>query len=114
MPFAAAAAFLVLIAVATPGVVGALRRRRLRRASWSARALHRLERVGRKAGRVRAPAETPREYARVLAERLGDERLLGVGDTLDAGPVLGRRRARDGSSGRRRGANLALTVKGIL
>ena len=40
-----------------------VRRRRARRASWSASALHRLERVGRKAGRARAPAETPREYA---------------------------------------------------
>ncbi len=54
------------------------------RASWSAGALYRLERVGRKAGRSRVPAETPREYARVLAERLGDERLAAVGDTLDA------------------------------
>jgi hypothetical protein len=46
--------------------------------------LHRLERAGRKAGRARAPAETPREYARALAERLGDDRLAAVGDTLDA------------------------------
>jgi hypothetical protein len=33
---------------------------------------------------VRAPAETPREYAVALAERLGDDRLARVGDTLDA------------------------------
>jgi len=84
IPFAVAAAVLVIIAATMPDVVVALRRRRRRRASWSARALHRLERAGRKAGRARAPAETPREYARLLAEHLGDDRLLGVGDTLDA------------------------------
>ncbi len=40
--------------------------------------------TGRKAGRARAPSETPREYAHVLAERFGDERLDAVGATLDA------------------------------
>ncbi len=90
------------------------RRRRSRRASWSAAALHRLERAGRKAGRARAPAETPREYAHALAERLGDDR-LGRG-RRDPRPraVFGPRRARFGSRRSRRGANLALTVKGIL
>ncbi|MCU1465966.1 MAG: hypothetical protein JWM72_1894 [Actinomycetia bacterium] len=84
VPLAITIAFVILLAVAAPEIVAGLRRRRARRASWSARALHRLERAGRKAGRVRAPAETPREYAVALAERLGDDRLARVGDTLDA------------------------------
>jgi protein-glutamine gamma-glutamyltransferase len=84
VPLAVAGAILVLAVAATPEILAALRRRRFRRASWSAGALHRLERAGRKAGRARTPAETPREYARVLAERLGDERLATVGDVLDA------------------------------
>ncbi len=71
-------------AIATPEIIAYRRRRLARRASWSAAALHRLERVGRKAGRARAPAETPREYACALAERLGDDRLAAVGETLDA------------------------------
>jgi transglutaminase-like putative cysteine protease len=84
IPFALAAVALVVLAATMPEIVAAGRRRRLRRMSWSARALHRLERAGRKAGRARASAETPREYARLLAAHLGDDRLLGVGDTLDA------------------------------
>jgi hypothetical protein len=44
----------------------------------------RLERVGRRAGRARQPAETPREYAAVLATYLHDERIRGVGEALDA------------------------------
>ena len=80
---AIAAVMLALLAAATPHVVAAARRWRARRASWSAAALHRLERAGRKAGRARAPAETPREYACALAELLGDDRLAAVGDTLD-------------------------------
>jgi hypothetical protein len=81
---AIAVLLIALVVAAGPQVVGAVRRRRARRASWSAAALYRLERAGRKAGRARAPAETPREYARALAERLGDERLTAVGETLDA------------------------------
>jgi transglutaminase-like putative cysteine protease len=73
----------VLVTVSVSPFLSALRRRRSRRASWSAGALHRLERAGRKAGRARAPAETPREYARALAARLGDDRLDSVGATLD-------------------------------
>jgi protein-glutamine gamma-glutamyltransferase len=83
VPLAIAGAIVVLLAAASPEILAVMRRRRARRASWSAAALHRLERAGRKAGRARAPAETPREYARVLAERLGDDRLATVGDTLD-------------------------------
>jgi hypothetical protein len=75
---------LVLIATVAPKITAAARRRRARRASWSAGALHRLERVGRKAGRARSPSETPREYARALADKLGDDRLDAVGETLDA------------------------------
>jgi protein-glutamine gamma-glutamyltransferase len=73
----------VLIAVVAPEIAAARRRRRARKASWSAGALHRLERAGRKAGRARVPAETPREYALALAARIGDDRLAEVGDTLD-------------------------------
>jgi len=74
---------MILLAL-TPEITAASRRRRERRATWSAGAMHRLERAGRKAGRARAPAETPREYAHALAERIGDPRLEEVGDTLDA------------------------------
>jgi transglutaminase-like putative cysteine protease len=83
VPLAIAAVLFVLLATAIPEVVAAARRRRARRASWSASTLHRLERAGRKAGRARAPSETPRQYACALADRLGDERLTAVGDTLD-------------------------------
>jgi transglutaminase-like putative cysteine protease len=83
VPLAILAVLLVLIAAATPEIMATVRRRRARRASWSADALHRLERAGRKAGRARAPAETPRQYAHALAERLGDERVTEVGETLD-------------------------------
>jgi len=84
VPLAITIALLVLLAVATPEILAVRRRRRARRASWSASALYRLERAGRKAGRARGPAETPREYARALAEKFGDGRLTQVGDTLDA------------------------------
>jgi len=84
VPLAITAALVVLLALATPEFLAIRRRRRARRASWSASALHRLERAGRKAGRARAPSETPREYAAALAEMLGDDRLTMVGATLDA------------------------------
>jgi transglutaminase-like putative cysteine protease len=83
VPLAILAVLAAIIAASLPEVMAASRRRRARRASWSAQALHRLERAGRKAGRARAPSETPREYAEVLAERLGDGRLADVGATLD-------------------------------
>jgi hypothetical protein len=50
---------------------------------WSSRTLRRLERVGRKAGRAREPAETPREYAHALAGRLHAPDLERVGATID-------------------------------
>jgi transglutaminase-like putative cysteine protease len=81
--FGVIALLLVVAAVCAPGLVAALRRRRRRRASWSAQTLHRLERVGKRAGRARAPAETPREYATVLAQRLAQPALVAVGDTID-------------------------------
>jgi transglutaminase-like putative cysteine protease len=84
VPLAITAILIILVAAATPEIIAARRRRRARRASGSASALHRLERAGRKAGRARAPAETPREYAFALATKLDDERLRTVGETLDA------------------------------
>jgi transglutaminase-like putative cysteine protease len=83
VPLAILAGLIAIAVAVMPEVLAARRRRRARQASWSAQALHRLERVGRKAGRARAPSETPREYAEVLAERLGDGRLVDVGATLD-------------------------------
>jgi hypothetical protein len=83
VPLAIFAVLVTIMVASLPEVMAARRRRRARRASWSAQALHRLERAGRKAGRARARSETPREYARVLAERLGDARLVEVGATLD-------------------------------
>jgi transglutaminase-like putative cysteine protease len=78
------AAVIVLLAVAAPELRARWQRRQARkRANWAARSLARLERVGRKAGRSRYPAETPREYASVLARYLRDERIRGVGETLD-------------------------------
>ena len=84
VPLAVAGLLVALLVVVGPQVAAARRRRRARKASWSASAMHRLERAGRKAGRVRVPAETPREYAVALAQRMGDDRLVQVGDTLDA------------------------------
>jgi transglutaminase-like putative cysteine protease len=83
VPLSILAVLVVIIIAALPEVIAANRRRRARQASWSAQALHRLERAGRKAGRARARSETPREYAKALAERLGDARLVDVGVTLD-------------------------------
>jgi hypothetical protein len=83
--FGLLAAALVLLVIGAPGLIAALRGRAdRRRTSWSTRNLARLERIGRKAGRARAPAETPREYAAALAVHLGDARVARVGDTLDA------------------------------
>ena len=84
IPLAITAIVVMILLALTPEITAASRRRRERRATWSAGAMHRLERAGRKAGRARAPAETPREYAHALAERIGDPRLEEVGDTLDA------------------------------
>ncbi len=101
VPLGLAAVAVVLLVGFAPRLAGAARRRRARRASWAAQTLHRLERAGRKAGRARAPSETPREYARALGEQLGDDRLDTVGDALDvdafsvAGASAEQRRAAD-------------------
>jgi transglutaminase-like putative cysteine protease len=58
-------------------------RREQRDASWGSRALRDLERIGDHAGRPRAPAETPREYALALSDVFDDVRLEWVGDALD-------------------------------
>jgi transglutaminase-like putative cysteine protease len=76
---------LVAAATSAPALLARWRRRfGRRRAGWATRSLVRLERVGRRAGRARAPAETPREYGAALATYLGDDRVRAVGDTLDA------------------------------
>jgi transglutaminase-like putative cysteine protease len=80
---AAIGVLLVLAFVTLPSLVASSRRRRARRGAWSARTIDQLERIGRKAGRARAPAETPREYATVLARRLSAPDLETVGATLD-------------------------------
>jgi hypothetical protein len=81
--------FAILIVSAIPPLRVAARRRRERRARWSARTLDRLEKIGRKAGRARAPAETPREYAHALAEHLSAPNLEHVGRTLDEAAYSG-------------------------
>jgi transglutaminase-like putative cysteine protease len=82
--FGLAAAALALGAMSAPEMYRRFRRRRARRhASWAARGLGRLERIGRRAGRPRTPGETPREYALALATHLHDPRLGVVGETLD-------------------------------
>jgi hypothetical protein len=52
--------------------------------------LHRLERVGRRAGRPRAPSETVREYATAVAHAVGDVRVVALGETLDEAMYSGR------------------------
>jgi transglutaminase-like putative cysteine protease len=85
LEFGLLAALLVLFVIGAPDLIASLRRRLARRqSSWAALGLSRLEKIGGRAGRPRAPAETPREYAGVLAVVLDDERLRHVGDTLDA------------------------------
>ena len=83
LEFGLLAVALVLVAIGAPEALAALRRRRALRASWSSRSLARLERIGRRAGRARAPAETPREYASALAAHLADDRVRTVGEILD-------------------------------
>jgi hypothetical protein len=84
LEFGLLAVALVSIAIGAPEALAAWRRRRALRSSWSSRSLTRLERIGRRAGRARAPAETPREYAWALANHLDDERVRAVGEILDA------------------------------
>jgi transglutaminase-like putative cysteine protease len=79
------AALLVLLAAGAPELIERVRRVRARRnTTWAGRGLARLERIGRRAGRPRAPAETPRDYAAALAVYLQDERIREVGAVLDA------------------------------
>jgi transglutaminase-like putative cysteine protease len=85
LAFGLLAAALVLLVIGAPGLLARVRGRLARRrAGWGARSLARLERIGRRAGRPRAPAETPREYAAALAVHLRDERVRVVGDAVDA------------------------------
>ncbi len=82
--FGVLAALVVLLAGSAPELRARwIRRQARKRATWAARSLNRLERVGRRAGRARAPSETPREYASALARYLRDERIRDVGETLD-------------------------------
>jgi hypothetical protein len=82
--FAIVAVLLVGLAIGAPTFVAAVRRRRHRRSSWGASTLHQLERLGKRRGRARAPAETPREYADALATMLNEPSLTSVGDAIDA------------------------------
>ena len=59
-------------------VVGAIRRRRSRPATWAERVARDVERAGRKAGRPRRPSETFAEYADALDRLSGDGSRLGV------------------------------------
>ena len=90
---------------------GAARRRRR---AGRAHGLHRLERIGRRAGRPRAPAETPREYAAALAAHLGDDASARGRRHARRRRFLGAGASPSATGRRRRGAILALTVKGIL
>lgn len=75
---------IALLAATAPELLETARRRRARRrAPWAAKTLARVERIGGRAGRPRAPAETPREYAHALAAALDEPRLDHVGDALD-------------------------------
>jgi transglutaminase-like putative cysteine protease len=80
---AIAAALALLAAGFAPGLLAAVAARRARRASWSARTIDRLERLGRRSGRPRGPAETPREYAHALAAHLSAPPVAAVGDAVD-------------------------------
>ena len=84
IPLGLAALALVLLAAFAPNLWAAARRRRVHRISWSTQTMTRLERIGRRRGRARAPAETPREYADALAAHVGDERIARLGEVVDA------------------------------
>ncbi len=83
--FALLAAVLIFAVLGAPELAAWYRRRAAgRRSSWAAQRFARLEKIGARAGRPRAPAETPREYATALAAYMHDERIRTLGDTLDA------------------------------
>ncbi|QXC60939.1 hypothetical protein KSP35_21920 [Aquihabitans sp. G128] len=76
----------VVAAVAGPAyVLGRrwLRRRARRPVGWPATADARLDALGARVGRARAPSETGLAYARALALRYRDPRLVAVGHVLD-------------------------------
>jgi transglutaminase-like putative cysteine protease len=81
--FAVALGGLCALVVVAPSVLARMRRRLARRTSWAAGAQARLERAGRRLGRPRRTAETPREYARALADTAGDPRIETVGEVID-------------------------------
>ena len=112
--FGLLAALLVLLVLGVPGVLAAVRGRLARRrASWSSRNLAQLERIGKRAGRARAPAETPREYAsrarRASSGRPGGARRRDARRRR----ILGRGCAGFRAHGCRGGAILAPAVKEI-
>jgi hypothetical protein len=73
----------LLLVLVLPTLVERARNRRARRTTWSGHTLDRLEHIGSRAGRTRAPAETPREYAHALADHLDEPALYEVGNALD-------------------------------
>ena len=82
---------LVLAAVAVVVAVLARRRRRRLATPWATRCFDRLTRLGARRGRPRRAAETPAEYAAVLADGvLADERLRVVGEMVTAAAWSGR------------------------
>ncbi len=83
--FAAVVVVGVVAVLAVRKVVGLLRARRVRRRRpWATRTLELLERAGARAGRPRAPGETPTRYAEELATELDQPALGAVGAAIDA------------------------------
>ena len=81
-----AAGLLLAAVAAVPGVRLVQRaRRRWRRPTptWAASATDRLEHIGAKAGRPRAPSETTTSYGAALGQALEDDRFARVGRVLD-------------------------------
>jgi transglutaminase-like putative cysteine protease len=80
----------VIGAVAVVGAAVALVRWRnrwldRRRRSWARATVDRVDRLGRRHGRPRAPSETPMEHARVLVDAsVADARLVDVATTVGA------------------------------
>jgi transglutaminase-like putative cysteine protease len=79
----------VVLAGAAAFVMARWSRRRAERTprkvpSWGATMFRRLERLGRRAEVEPDPAQTVREYADVLADRLADPELVTVGACIDA------------------------------
>jgi transglutaminase-like putative cysteine protease len=84
-------AALVLLAGPTRRFVRRLRARRAERpVGWVAVADRRLDELGARAERLRAPHETATAYAAALAERYGDARLGAVGRAIDVATFASR------------------------